>query len=374
MRVFISFQYFLPAYKAGGPIQSINNLAKYLSCQGAEIFIFTSNKDLDGTILDVEQDKWLNHTDGIQVYYNSGTVTNKKDVVKLLSGVSPDVIFINGIFSPVYTLYMLANKFAARKILSVRGMLHPGALSQKALKKKVFLQAFKFFKLHNKCEYHSTTDLETSYVENVFGKGKKVWMVPNLPNVLAYQKPPEKKEGELKLVSVSLISPMKNILHVLNALRNTKTYITYDIYGPVKEASYWGKCETVIPLLPENVRVEYKGEVPPHEIEATLGNYHCFILPSKSENFGHAIYEALSAGKPVITSMNTPWNGLEEANAGYNVEGENEDAIRKKIENLAATGNDEYLAMSLAAKEYITKKYNLEEIQDQYKNMFSLTG
>ena len=44
-----------------------------------------------------------------------------------------------------------------------------------------------------------------------------------------------------------------------------------------------------------------------------------FILPSKSGNFGHAIYEALSGGRPVITSHHTPCNELQESKAGINV-------------------------------------------------------
>lgn len=364
----------MPAYKAGGPIQSIKNLARYLFSENAEVYILTSNKDLDGTNLDVAPDKWVEQEKGVQAYYNAGSISNKKDVSAILNDVSPDIIFINGIYSPVYTVYPLMYKGASRKILSVRGMLHPGALSQKALKKKVFLSAFKFWGLQRKCEYHTTTDLETDYVKNMFGSNHKVWMVPNLPNVLEYKSPLPKVKGELKLVSIGLISPMKNILHVLNALRNVKAKVTYHIYGPVKEAQYWEECKAVFPTLPHNIGVEHMGETPPEKIDGILNNYHCFILPSKSENFGHAIYEALSAGKPVITSNNTPWNGLEEANAGYNIPGEDERSITDTIEKMAKKSNEEYGEMTKAAKKYITEKYDIEKIKDQYKHMFSLVG
>src|SRR5476649_921272 len=82
---------------------------------------------------------------------------------------------------------------------------------------------------------------------------------------------------------------------------------------------YWESCLEVIKKMPANVVVKYHGEIPPAEIGKVLGEHHVFILPSKSENYGHSIVEALSAGLPVITSYATPWNDLEKAKAGMNV-------------------------------------------------------
>jgi glycosyltransferase involved in cell wall biosynthesis len=43
------------------------------------------------------------------------------------------------------------------------------------------------------------------------------------------------------------------------------------------------------------------------------------LLPSLSENFGHAIFEALAAGTPVIIGDQTPWRGLAAQQAGWDV-------------------------------------------------------
>ncbi|MCB0697383.1 MAG: hypothetical protein KDC07_08460, partial [Chitinophagaceae bacterium] len=195
MRVLITYQYFLPAYKAGGPVQSIKNTANFLSSiQDVETYILCSDADMDGTKSDVQLDCWTDFQTNVKVYYNSVS-GSKTEILNIIEGIKPDVIFINGLYSMLYTIYPLMYKGNARKILSVRGMLHPGALSQKSAKKKIFLTAFKMFGLHKNCEYHATTDEETGYIKDLFGGDKKIWMVPNLPNVQDYQKPLKKEYG-----------------------------------------------------------------------------------------------------------------------------------------------------------------------------------
>ncbi len=59
------------------------------------------------------------------------------------------------------------------------------------------------------------------------------------------------------------------------------------------------------------------GSVDYEEVIPIISKYQVFLFPSKSENYGHAIHEALLAGCPVIISDNTPWGNLEEKNVGF---------------------------------------------------------
>lgn len=371
MRLLITYPWFYPAYKAGGPVQSIKNVAMAISGIDTEVYILCSDTELDGTPVEVVRNQWVEYGKGVKVFYN-GRGNNKTVINNIISDIRPDVLFINGIYSLPYTIYPLLYKAAGRKILSVRGMLHPGALSQKPLKKKIFLTIFKLRGLHHKAEYHATADDEQQYIYDHFGNDKKVWVVPNLPNVLPYKQPVVKEKGSIRLVSVSLISPMKNILLVLLALQSVKTNVTYHIYGPVKDAKYWEDCKSIIAQMPANINVAYKGEILPHLVHETLEDYHYFILPSKSENFGHAIYEALSSGRPVITSHNTPWNGLEAAGAGYNINPEDVKSLTALVEMLSDVDNSEYAQASAHAKKYIDQQYNIDNIKERYREMFAI--
>lgn len=366
MKLFITYEYFLPAYKAGGPVQSLANLVTNYS--NSDIHIYCRNTDLDGTVLDVNANQWVQFNNHTKVFYVSGN--SKTSVYDLLTEVEPDVIFINGIFSPAFNLKPMLWSGDANKVVSVRGMLHPGALTQKSLKKKIYLTAYKLLGLHKKCIFHATTQEEKQYVIDTFGSRVKVYVAPNFPNVLGKLPATKKEEGKLKLITIALISPMKNIKLVLDALANCKSEIVYDIYGPIKDAAYWQECQTAIATLPSNVKVQYHGAVTPDKIQATLADNHCMIQPSKSENFGHAIYEALAAGKPVITSHYTPWNNLEEANAGYNVDIKNVHTITDAIEKMASLDNEAYTASCNAAAQYAAKSIDVASVKKEYDAMF----
>lgn len=369
MKILITYEYFTPAYKAGGPIQSLDNLVQSFNDGDYEFYIYCSATDLDGITLDVKPDNWIKYNEYTQVYYrSSGSIVSIKDILK---AAKPDVIFINGLFSQPFSIQPLRAEANAVKIVSARGMLHPGALSQKSFKKKLFLAGFKWMGLHKKAAFHATTEEEAVFIKNALGKQVKVWVAPNLPKQVKDLKPLPKAQGSLQLVSIALISPMKNIKLVLLALKYCTAQISYDIYGPVKNEAYWNECLEVIKVLPANVKVQYKGAIPPETVPHVLEQYHCFILPSKSENFGHAIYEALASGKPVITSHYTPWNGLQAANAGNNVSLEDINEMTAAINEVAAYDNNTYTAASNGAAQYAAGKIDIAAIKAAYRKMFA---
>ncbi len=369
MIVFITIPWFYPAYKAGGPIQSIINMVGELD-QNFRFKIFCSNSDVDGTMLNVLTVTWTKYNNSTEVYYASAKKPSIKSAAKEIKKLSPDIIFINGIYSWYFNFLPLIKSSQARKIVSVRGMLHPGALSQKSFKKKMYLLFWKALQLHRKCDFHASNEEEKKYIEKVFGKKIKIFIAQNFPKKINRQLPPEKNPGVLKLISVALISPMKNHLLVLQALQFCIEHITYNIYGAIKDLEYWQHCLKQIELLPVNISVKYHGDILPTNVESALSQSHVFILPSKSENFGHAFYEALSAGKPVITSSNTPWKNLKVSSAGINVSLENTNEMVDAINCFAAMGKEEYNVWSLSANMYASKSVNFEEIKRQYEEMF----
>jgi glycosyltransferase involved in cell wall biosynthesis len=362
-RVVILHDYFYPAYKAGGPIQSLVNMVDHLK-DDICMQVICKNHDLDQTPLPVEANTWTNDA-GRKVYYNS---SGFKGIRKI--AVKDSIFFINGIFSPDYNFFPIL-RLKGRKIISVRGMLHPEALAQKALKKKIYLQAWRILGLHTRCEFHATSEQEKEYIHAAFGKHSAVWVIQNLPNILKQQPLPPKTAGALRMATIALISPMKNHLKVIKALAKCDGEVTYDIYGPVKDAAYWKQCQAAMQKLPSNIQVVYHGELQPCRIPQVLEGVHVYIQPSKSENFGHSLYEALVAGRPVISSHNIPWTGLEPANAGLNVDPNDPNLLAAAMSRFVEMDSKSLGEWGNNARAYALAAIDVRKIKQQYLEMFS---
>jgi hypothetical protein len=143
-RLLILYDYFDPAYKAGGPIRSLVNLVKVLEEQ-MDIHILSSDRDHDGTALKVESDRWIAYGKRSKVQYLSVARQNRQYISKIIREVDADVIYVNGIYSLPFAaipLRLLRGLHNVKKVIAPRGMLQKEPLSIKPFKKLMYLYLF----------------------------------------------------------------------------------------------------------------------------------------------------------------------------------------------------------------------------------------
>jgi len=368
-KVLISIPWFTPAFKAGGPIQSIHNLVS-ITNQDIQYKIFCSNKDVDHDCLNgIQTNIWVKYNDNTEVWYDS-TGFPYLNFRKETTLYNPDIIYLIGIYSFNYNLLPLFLSKSNRIILSTRGMLHHEALLQKKIKKSIYLFILKKIKIEKRVHFHATNEFESNSIKNVFGKNIHVHIATNYFRQIDFKYANNKVQGKLKLITIALISPMKNHLLVLTVLQYCKDEIEYHIIGVIKDKSYWDKCIKQISKLPKNIQVFYHGEIPPEKVKLFLNNSPVLIMISKSENYGHSIIECLSAGVPVITSKNTPWNNLNEYYAGSNISID-EQVIKNEICKFVNMNAVEYGNYSTGAKNYSEKHIDFKMINHQYQELFN---
>jgi len=158
-----------------------------------------------------------------------------------------------------------------------------------------------------------------------------------------------KASGAARFVFLSRITRKKNLLVAIELLRSVEGLVELEIYGPVIDAAYWRECLALVGKMPPNVIVMYRGPIAHDRVPAALGANHFFLLPTASENFGHAIVEALLAGCPLVTSDQTPWLGLSQRGVGWDLPLHDAKAWRDALQTCVDMDAASYQQTSLRA-------------------------
>lgn len=372
----VCYDHFFPAYKAGGPIQSLTNLVLRLQ-NDYQIFVLTSAFDLNesNTLPGIELNAWVqvslpNSSAKINVWYADRGRPSVGEVKQIIAGINPACIYLNGMFSFRFVIIPLIARNKNKVVICPRGMLQKGALAGKSFKKKLYLAALKLSGLCRNIIWHATDAEEKADIRHIFGSSPAVYIAGNIPRppVMGISQT-NKSTGALRLVYLSLISAKKNLLQLLKVIAGMGAGISLDIYGPVKDEQYWKLCRELIET--NDKKISYKGDVVPAAVQDVFSRYDASILLTKGENFGHALYESLSAGRPVITSNFTPWKDMEEKGAGWNVDISDEkkiEAVLNKICNMPKENFDKYC---IGAYDMACEYFRQSTEITLYKEMFS---
>ena len=239
---------------------------------------------------------------------------------RLLHETPHDLLVCNGLFNRPLTLPSLLMKRAGQLsrplLLAPRGEFSPGALGLKARRKDAYLQLLRTTGLLRGISLQATDDAEAARIAERL-PGQKILVGPNVRTLDPLPDHRPRRVGEpLRLVFLSRIDRMKNLDWALDLLARSTVPVRLNIFGPVSDPDYWTECRAKIAHLPSHVEVHLGGEIAPDDVPAQLARHDLFLLPTRGENFGHAIADALLAGTPVLIADTTPWRGLQLRQAG----------------------------------------------------------
>ncbi len=322
---------YLPGFKAGGPIRTLTNLITHLG-EELDFRILTADRDLDDVrpYPDIRPNVWTQRTHE-HVCYLSPDQRKFLAFRHHLTQESYDILYLNSFFSKLTVhavTYRRLGLLPARPwIIAPRGEFSPGALQIKWPKKRLFLTVAGVSGLYRDLIWQASSEFEAEDIRRVVARFRldsepTILVAPNLPSErreAVSTVRPAKDSGTARIVFLSRIARMKNLSFALQQLARVKGEVTFNIYGPKEDKTYWRVCQQLIADLPGNVKVSYLGPVEPDQASSIFAAYHAFLFPTLGENFGHVILESLSAGCPVITSDRTPWRGLEARRAGWDL-------------------------------------------------------
>lgn len=325
-RLMMPLLYYEPGYKAGGSVTTVANLVRGLRDE-YEFRMAASDRDLGDRAPygGIPGDRWLKREFGEIVYLSPGAGRLLR-MAKLLRGDCYDILYLNSVFSPVFSIWPLALRLAGGipnrpVVICPRGELGSAALGIKSAKKKLFLRFAAGIGLYRNVLWQASSPHEAEDIRERMGRGARIMMAPDLPARQAIIPPrtESKVQGELRIVFFSRIARIKNLSFAIRCLRNVRGTVLFDIYGPVEDRGYWEACRREMDMLPPNIDTTYRGALAPSQVQEVLGAYDLLLLPTEGEAFGHAILEAFMAGCPVLISDQTPWKQLEQAGIGWDV-------------------------------------------------------
>lgn len=324
--VLIFVNCYLPGVKFGGPISTVSNLVESLGHE-FDIRIVTSDRDLGDPrpFPGIATNCWV-PVGNAKVCYLSPDARSILRLARILRETPHDLLYLNSFFSPVFTIRPLIARrlgFAPRKpcVVAPRGELAPSALTLKSFKKRFFVCIARAFGLYNGLRWQASADHEASDMLRIIPEARgRVIVARNLPNIsgLAAARPPSPSPDDaLRVVFLARVAPIKNLEFALDTLAQCPEKVEFDIWGAKEDPAYWQACEKLMEQLPPHITVTYRGVAERSRVIEILCGYDLFFLPTKGENFGHAIAEALIAGTPVLISDRTPWQALESAGVGW---------------------------------------------------------
>lgn len=361
---------YLPGYKDGGPLRTLINLTDALGDE-YEFYIACFDRDQGDTqpYTDIERDTW-NKVGKAKVWYVQPGGFTKKLLLNLAE--DKDIIYLTSFYAEYgYKTLLLKKekKIQSPVVIASMGVFSKEALAQKSLKKNVFIAGCKMLHLFNEITWSVTSELEAEDVKRVMGEKSKYIVAEDLPRT---QVPGRTKKWEktIKICFLSRICEHKGLDILIDALLQIQGYnIEFSIFGPIQEKEYWNTCEEKLKQI--EISWTYKGDVPSEEVQSVLSTQDILVLPTKSENYGHVVFEALSVGCIPIISDRTPWSLVESWNAGYVVSRTQEAFSRALTEYLSIEDKNEMVDHAVELAKY---KVEQSKMKTGYREIFELRG
>jgi len=313
----------------GGPAASVPGLAMAL----ADCGVRTSVASLD----------YQEHGKQTRVRGVTNVTVVPRTIGKRLRGWSPsfgaaladaaskgvDVIHHHGLWMvPGIYARRTASRFGVPLVISPRGMLDPWSLERGPVRKRIASLVYERRNLRAARVLHATSDMEARAIRD-YGLTQPIAVIPNgvdlpedsnmtTPDALQTRFP--ELENRRCLLYMGRLHPKKGLDLLLDAWRTLAPDFPawhLVIAGP-DLIGYGAELQTTVAGDPALRRsITFAGMLDGLAKRAALAHAQLFVLPTRAENFGIAVAEALAHRIPVVTTTAAPWSDLATHECGW---------------------------------------------------------
>ena len=351
---------------SGGPTSCTYNLIKGLRDEGIEADILTlmPRDDSDKIIADDSFIKALPNDARTPLVYSSNFRRY------LSSHIGYDLYHANGLWTcPTHFTAEIAKKQNKPCVIAPHGMLYPQALQVSAWKKKIVSTVFQRKDLETASCLQATCMAELEHIR-AFGLNNPVAVIPNglvIDDSLEIRKT---SNSVRRFAFVGRLNRIKNVDLLLSAwsklgdkTRNCELLIIGD-----GDTAYKKELEEFATANKLN-NVRFLGFIMGKDLQKLVHSIDFQILPSKSENFGMVVPEALIQGVPVIASKGTPWSDLATFDCGWWVDNDIDTLISTLLIAINLSEQDR-LGMGERGRTLVLRHYSIKSVSLRMKQLY----
>lgn len=266
----------------------------------------------------------------------------------------------------IYPLLIKKNK-DIKIIISPRGSLSKDALNISKYKKYIFKKIFGQNRMLSNCDaFHATSVKEKDEIR-ALGYKQPIAIIPNGVNIPLNKKIRFKTKDTTKFLYLGRIHPIKGIDLLIETWADIELEYqncSLEICGYYEDVQYYNHLKKMVKKLGLK-KIFFSEKVSGLEKEKKYLDNDIFIMPSKSENFGLVIAEAMSYGLPVITSNQTPWSVIQKNNYGW-VTGLNKNEVFSAINSAISLDEESLKNMGKSGRIHIKNNFSWDVLSNTY--------
>jgi len=299
---------YLPATRYGGPIHSVHGLARAQAALGHEVHVATTS--VDGPS---DSPVPLGHPvdlDRVSVWYFRSPALRRlywaPSMARYYSRQMPafDVCHLHSVFLwPTNRAARSAARAGVPYVVSPRGMLDPDLIRQRSrLLKTAWIQLVEKWTIEHAAVVHFTSRLELQACDALGLRPRSTSVIPNgfdAGDVQASASPSAAAPYVLYLGRVTWKKGIDRLIRAMASLPDLRLVVAGN-----DEESLTPALQALASELGIGDRVTFPGAVAGAAKWDLLRAARCMVLPSRSENFGNVVLEALAAGCPVVITKN----------------------------------------------------------------------
>ncbi len=377
---------YYPAFKHGGPIESVYLLNNALISKGAKVDIITTNSGLRNR-KDISLYSWQ-EISGTRIkyfpYYFLENYTFSPalflEILKIINNY--ELVHITAIWNfPVLAGSLGSLFYKIPCIISPRGSLYQDAINIKSRNfKRLYFYLIANHYLDKANAVHFTTEDEKNNVANFIKLTNKTYVIPNGLDLSIFKSLPEKGSFKKKY---PVLSNKNYILFLGRIAKNKGLDILVESFRELTKNNkdlFWvvvgGDEEGYKTILTQQLKnyglldkTLFTGMLTGREKLSAFIDAEIFVLSSHFENFGMSVVEAMLCGTPVVISNKVGiYKEIQDNKAGIVVNLTPESlyaGIKTLIENPALS-----LDIANHAKKLAEEKYDVNKTADMMINAY----